>query len=68
MMRTPAFQALDADRDGKLTKEELPERMQGLFDRADANHDGVLSADEIRKSAQTTSTTPRRGSGRGERI
>lgn len=40
--------AFNKNGDGKLTKDELPERMQGLFDRADANHDGVLTADEIR--------------------
>ncbi len=28
----------DANKDGKLTKEEVPERMQGIFYRADAAH------------------------------
>ena len=43
--------AFDKNRDGKLTKAEVPERMQGMFERADANHDGVLTADEIKAAA-----------------
>ena len=39
----------DADKDGKLTKAEVPERMQGLFARADANKDGVLTREELAK-------------------
>src|SRR5947207_1356265 len=39
----------DKNKDGKLTKDELTdERLQGLFDRADANHDGVVTADELK--------------------
>src|SRR5438132_1180570 len=41
MMRSPAFQALDADKDG------------------------ILTADEIRKSAQATATSATRGRGEG---
>ena len=43
--------AFDKNTDGKLTKAEVPERMQGMFARADANHDGVLTADEIKTAA-----------------
>src|SRR5580765_7842950 len=39
---------LDRNNDGVLTKDEIPERMQGLFARIDANHDGKLTPDEIR--------------------
>jgi Ca2+-binding EF-hand superfamily protein len=39
--------SFDRNGDGKLTLEEVPERMQGLFDRGDKNHDGVLTALEI---------------------
>lgn len=46
------WMAFDKNGDGKLTKDEVPERMQGVFDRADANHDGVLTTDEIRQLAQ----------------
>jgi Ca2+-binding EF-hand superfamily protein len=55
----------DKNGDGKLTKDELPERMQGMFDRADANHDGVLTAEEIRKSAQSAAPA-QQGRSRGE--
>jgi Ca2+-binding EF-hand superfamily protein len=61
--------AFDKNKDGKISKDELPERMQGLFDRADANHDGFLTPDEIRKlAAQTASSDEgeRRDFGRGE--
>lgn len=55
--------AFDKNGDGKLAKDELPERMQGLFARADTNQDGILTADEIRKSAQTTAAPAGRGRG-----
>jgi Ca2+-binding EF-hand superfamily protein len=42
----------DADKDGKLTKAELPERMQGMLERGDADKDGALTRDEIVKMSQ----------------
>ncbi|HEY6375337.1 MAG TPA: EF-hand domain-containing protein [Edaphobacter sp.] len=45
--------ALDKNGDGVLTKDEVPDRLQGLFARADANHDGKLTSDEIRASASS---------------
>ena len=39
--------------------------MQGLFDRADTDKNGILTGDEIRKSAQATAAPA--GRGRGER-
>ena len=53
--------AFDANGDGKLSKAELPERMQGIFDRADENKDGFLTVDEIRKFA--AAQAPPAGSG-----
>jgi Ca2+-binding EF-hand superfamily protein len=41
---------LDANKDGKVTKEEAPERLQGLFERADADKDGALTKAEIEKT------------------
>lgn len=43
--------ALDRNGDGVLTRDEVPERLQGLFTRADVNHDGKLTSEEIRASA-----------------
>jgi len=40
--------AFDKNADGKLTKEELnDERLARLFDRADGNHDGVVTKEEL---------------------
>jgi Ca2+-binding EF-hand superfamily protein len=41
------FERLDANQDGKLTREELPERMREGFARLDASGDGTLSLDEL---------------------
>ncbi|MGO9269024.1 MAG: hypothetical protein ACLQOO_01990 [Terriglobia bacterium] len=43
--------AFDRNGDGKLSRDELPQRLQGLFDRGDTNHDGFLTPAEIRKLA-----------------
>ena len=43
--------AFDENKDGKLAKKEVPERMQGIFARADANNDGFLTRDELTKMA-----------------
>ncbi len=40
----------DKNGDGKISKEEAPERLQGLFDRLDADGDGQLGPDELRKA------------------
>jgi len=58
--------AFDANGDGKLQKSEVPERMQGLFERGDLNKDGVLSADEIRALAQAQIAASGPGEGEGE--
>ncbi len=42
----------DRNGDGKLDRSEVPERMQGLFDRADSNKDGLLTPEEIRTLAK----------------
>jgi Ca2+-binding EF-hand superfamily protein len=44
---------LDKNGDGVLTKDEVPERMQGIFTRIDTDHDGKITQDEIKASAST---------------
>ncbi len=60
--------AFDKNGDGQLTRDELPERMHGLFDRADADKNGILTVEEIRKAAQAATAQSAGGSreGRGE--
>ncbi|MCB9874582.1 MAG: alpha/beta hydrolase fold domain-containing protein [Planctomycetaceae bacterium] len=36
----------DANRDGKLSRDEFPERVRGLFDRIDSNQDTLVDVDE----------------------
>jgi Ca2+-binding EF-hand superfamily protein len=45
----------DKDADGRLSKDEVPERMQGMFERGDTNRDGFLSRDELVRLARTQS-------------
>lgn len=40
------FEMLDANKDGKLSREELPERFRDGFSRADTNNDGGISKEE----------------------
>jgi len=56
--------AFDKNGDGKLTKGELPERMQNLFARADADNDGFLTKDELRKLAASQRAPGAGGTGR----
>jgi len=39
----------DANKDGLLSKDELPERFRHTFDKLDINSDGKLSRDELQK-------------------
>ena len=41
----------DKNGDGKLAKDELPERLQALFEKGDLNKDGFLDKEEIVKLA-----------------
>jgi hypothetical protein len=43
--------AFDKNKDGKVTKDELPERMHHLIALGDTNKDGALDRDEIKKLA-----------------
>lgn len=57
----------DRNSDGKLSKAEVPERMQGLFQRSDANQDGLLTRDELKKSAESQPAGPGGPGGPGGR-
>lgn len=43
--------SFDKNKDGKLTKDEIPERMQGMLTRGDTNDDGALDKEELAKIA-----------------
>lgn len=60
--------AFDKNHDGKISKDELPDRMQGMLERGDTNKDGFLTPDEIRKmaAAQAAPGGPLEREGRGE--
>jgi hypothetical protein len=50
--------AFDKNGDGKVTRDELPERMHDLITRGDLNKDGALDRDEIRKLATALAAPP----------
>src|SRR5271165_7337743 len=58
--------AFDANGDGKLQKDEVPERMQGIFERGDTNHDGVLTVEEIRAMVRAQARQQQAAAGMGE--
>ncbi|QDT95774.1 EF-hand domain-containing protein [Gimesia aquarii] len=51
----------DKNEDGKLTKDELPERMQPIFDRIDTNQDKVIDKDELKKMMERFQSRGRSG-------
>jgi hypothetical protein len=60
--------SFDKNKDGKLTKDELPERMQDLVAKGDTNKDGSLDKEEIQKlAADLARDQGGRGFGRGGR-
>ena len=57
------LESFDANRDQRISRDELPERMQGLVARGDRNADAVLDWEEIRAlvnlgAADHVSVTP----------
>ncbi len=50
--RQRMIERLDANGDGKLQVDELPERMRGAFRGADTNADGVLSVEEMQQARE----------------
>ena len=53
----------DKNKDGKLTKDELPEAMQSIFERADTNRDGAIDRKEAEALAERMK---QRGGGQGQ--
>jgi hypothetical protein len=41
------IETMDKDKDGKLSKNELPQRLALVFSFIDTDHDGVISLDEL---------------------
>jgi Ca2+-binding EF-hand superfamily protein len=62
---TETVMSFDRNGDGKLDRAEVPDRFQGLFERADADKDGTLTRDELKQSANAT-VQEGAGRGRGE--
>jgi cytochrome c peroxidase len=58
--------SLDADGNGKLSRAELPERMQPLVDRGDRNGDADLDFDEIRSLINSAPPQTRRATFRAQ--
>jgi hypothetical protein len=50
--------AFDKNKDGKVTRDELPERMHHLIEMGDTNKDGALDRDEIRALATRLAAAP----------
>ncbi len=57
------FKQLDKNGDGVVTKDELPERAQGYFDRMDANGDGKIDAQEQEAIRKRFSGAKKKSSG-----
>jgi hypothetical protein len=56
--------SFDKNKDGKITKDELPERLQNLIEKGDTNKDGALDKDEIKALATKLQTEGFGGFGR----
>ena len=53
----------DKNKDGKVSKDEVPERMKDFFDRIDANDDGFIDKKELEEMTRQFGER-RRGRGR----
>ena len=50
--------SFDVNADGRISRDELPERMQGLVARGDKNADAALDSDEVRALVNAASSRP----------
>lgn len=57
--RADPFATFDANEDGALTVDEVPERLWGHISQADANEDGTVTAGELAATRNTASTGDR---------
>lgn len=55
--------AMDENKDGQLSKEEIPERLQSMLTRGDKNEDGSLDKEEIMAVSRERSGGPGGGAG-----
>ena len=46
------LRSFDANGDGRVTREEIPEQAGGMFDRVDTNCDGAITQDELNAMAR----------------
>lgn len=60
-----AFTTADANEDGKLSEDEIPEQMRNFLDRIDTNGDGEISKAEMEEMAKRFQGGGRRGGGGG---
>ncbi len=58
------FDQCDVNKDGKLTRDELPERLRGNFERVDANKDGGITREEHRVALNRQQGQPKKGTER----
>lgn len=61
---TRLFEQSDVNKDGKLTRDELPERFRNNFEKADANHDGGITLEEHRAALSKVRGQPVKGAER----
>jgi len=54
------LRSFDANGDGRITREEIPDQAGGMFDRGDANGDDVITADELDAMARRMPGRPGR--------
>ena len=64
--RDPAkmIEKVDADGDGKISKTEMPEKLQKRFEKLDANADGFIDLNELKSAAQKREGGKRKGDGK----